>query len=248
MPFCPYCGEEMLKGHAFCRKCGKKIGEEPVADARVEPPTPAATEPAPAPTPVPPLKAGFRVTRKILVLVLVIGLGVAFVGFAVGVKCIPVVKDYTVKEEYKYTYKTWENEWKSTNEVVFEKDVTLSGFKAGTSDWYYETTTFSLGKHWQIKFDVVAQGYAGASLYVKEPERAIASRSGTFVTPQSGDYYVYFSNLFGTTPARVSVKITVTAKLEVVERTNTGTATLQITRYEVTYLTIFEWLTRRSSV
>jgi len=242
MPFCPYCGERLLEDYVFCRRCGKEIGE-PAAEAVVALPIPAPVEPTPKPARVTAPKVG----RRILVSTLVIVVIVAFIGFAASVKCVPVVRSYKENEEYKYSYKYWELEWKPTYDVVFEKrGVYLGALSAYTTTWYQKFPSFYLGKHWELSVEVTSDStLAGAFLYQADGTRMIAGMSGTFVTPASGDYYVSFSN-FGSSGANVSIKIAVTAKLDAVAKTGSGTATFEVTKYEVVYITIIEWLVKKS--
>jgi hypothetical protein len=162
----------------------------------------------------------------VLVCLLIIG---GFLVFASTVKCIPVVRSYTVDEARL--------QWKEVTEEVFSKQVYLSAFSQYLTGWAQDSSSFYMGKHWEIRVVMTSTGNLGSAyLYPQVGGRLIANKDGVFVTPESGQYYVSFSN-FGSSPATVSMKITVTAKLESV--------TVQVTKYEVSYVTIFESLLRR---
>jgi len=246
--FCPYCGSELKEDYAFCRNCGKRVTEEKaVAAPEAAPPLQPIIAPPPPQAPMPTLRK-LRVSRRLLAIVLVSIIVVAgYAWFASTVKWIPVTRSYTERQEYKYTYKYWEKEWTPTREVIFEKrGVYLGPLSTYSVNWYQKFPSFYLGKHWEISVETSSDStLAGAGLYQVDGTRMIAGVSGTFVTPASGDYYVSFSN-FGSSSATVSAKISITAKLEVVTRTESGTATFEVTKYEVIYLTLNEWLTRKS--
>ena len=240
--FCPYCGSELEADYAFCRKCGKKVGAE------APPPPPAHVEaPALGPAPVPTIATELVLSRRVLALVLVsIIVVAAFTVFASTVKCIPVVRSYTEKQEFKYTYDYWQTDWKTTDEVVFDDYAYLGAFSASSSSWYQDSRSFRLGKYWIVQLDVSSNSkWAGASLYQKDGDRCIGSKTGTFVSPSAGEYYIYFSNI-DSSSWKVSAKVTVVAKLETVMKTGAGTATFTVTKFKIENLTIVEYLMRRS--
>jgi hypothetical protein len=202
------------------------------AELKPSPPpsTPVAAMPTPPAEPIsaPQPKVSKKFTSMVLVCLLIVA---GFLIFASTVKCMPVVRSYTVDETRL--------QWKEVNEEIFSQVVSLSAYSTySTSGWSRTSPSFYMEKYWQIRVEG-SSGTANGWLYIDIGTRQIASTMspGLFVTPQSGNYYVSFSN-FGSSPATVSMKITVTAKLESV--------TVQVTKQEVIYLTIIEWLTKKS--
>jgi len=230
--FCPYCGSELKENHMFCPSCGKKV-ERPAKEV------PSVLEPAPVVVTKPlevaaPREPREKFSKKTLVLAALAVAIVAFTLFAFTVKCIPIVRSYTVDEKYQQT------EWIPTKEIVFQDTVYLDRMNTYGSGWRKDSRRFWLEKHWEILIEAqYSNTYGWASLY-DSSDRSIGSNKGTYVTPNSGQYYVTFSNFGSSTGCTVSVKITVTAKLQVVEKTIT------ITKYEVAHVTVVEWLTRKT--
>lgn len=259
MPFCPYCGEPLKEDHVFCRNCGKKTDPLSIEAAviSIAPPdvpaspiqTSAETSSSLPSTETPTdnarhlPKSWSRIGAVGLILVILVG----FWFFATTVKCIPIVRSHKMTEEHKYTYKYSEMQWRSAHETVFEeRNVYLGPLSTYTTSWYRKFSSFYLGRYWELRVEVISDGtLAGGGLYLWDGDRMVAGKTGTFVTPESGQYYVYFMN-FGSSGATVSLKITIVAKLETVTRENNGLASFEITRFEVVNVTIIEWLRSRT--
>jgi len=157
--------------------------------------------------------------------------------FASTAKCIPLIRSYTTEERYEYKYFT--TDWQPAYEIVCERSAYLAPFLSYSS-WYQESSTFWLEAYTKVRIEVTSDSPdAYVYLYMKDGDRAIGSKAGTFITPNSGHYYFFFTN-GGKSYARISAKLTVTAKLESIPKT--ATAYINTTRYEVTYITIIQWL------
>jgi len=204
------------------------------AELKPSPPPSAPVVAMPTPPGEPISTPQPKVSKKLTSIVLVCLLIVAgFLIFASTVRCMPIVKSYTVDEKYK------QSDWIPAKEVIFQDTVYLDAASTYGSGWRKESKRFWLEKHCEIVIDAdYSNTYGWATLY-DFYDTSIGTK-GTYVTPTSGYYHVTFSNFGSSTGCTVSFKITVTAKLQTVEKTVT------ITKYEVAYLTIIEWLTKKS--
>jgi hypothetical protein len=165
-----------------------------------------------------------------------------FTGFASTVKFIPIVVTKNIEETRQYSYET--SIWTRTNVLIIENTVNLGYYDMQYGYIYYRySKTFRLERGWEITFEIKTSRSVLVTLYAKEGTQPIASESGVYIIPRTGEYYISYANLDPGFGAVLYFKVTVTAKLELVQ--NTGMITWTTTKYEVIYVTLIEWLTQK---
>jgi hypothetical protein len=234
--FCPECGDELKPDDQYCVTCGKKVERREKPTPQAPPSAPDTTKPTEKTSDHPSVWRD-RQSRIIIIALAIIGIAI----FASTAKCIPLIRSYTIEEKYEYKYFT--TDWQPAYEVACERSTYLAPFLSYSS-WYQESPTFWLAAYTKIRLDVTSDSAdAYVTIYMKDGDRAIGSKTGTFIAPNSGQYYLYFINL-GKSYAKVTAKATITAKLESIPKT--ATAYINTTRYEVTYVTIVQWLMKNA--
>lgn len=233
MKSCDRCGARIPSDSKYCEDCGRRLSETLV--------TPIAPHLAPKPR-----RLSIKTTVAALVLVCMIVL-------VLIVPWIPVVRSGVVREQFTYSYTYPVTEERAKRELVFSSgNVTLKAFKSPSqSDYYWASRGFLLEKGWAVQLRLRADNYAWVTVYVKggwlgDTYYSTSSQDGTFMVPKSGEFRVVFQNLDPDKGHTVSVELTAEwTEIQHVEETVTQTVTFDVTRYNVTYVSLIDLLLRQ---
>ena len=238
MVFCKNCGSEISSDSVYCNICGAK--QELVTVPVAAPPT--------IPTPEA-RKRRFPVGRVGLAVVLI-----AVVVVFMTVKWVPVVHSYVSTEEfpYSYSYKVPQmNEKEMSQEVFSQSNIKLGTFSYYRQDWFSDFRNIRLEVGWSVVVEIGGlPQWCSVGIYQDWGSKngifsTFSSGRGTFIVPETGYYYISVMNLDEVSHTVSSIKLTAhwieVTKTEI-EISKTATATFQVTRYNVTYVSPLELL------
>jgi len=237
--FCKNCGSEISSDSVYCNICGAK--QELVTVPVAAPPT--------IPTPEA-RKRRFPIGRVALAIVLI-----AVIVVFMTVKWVPIVHSYMSTEEfpYSYSYKVPQmNEKEMSRELFSESNIKLPTFSFYRTDWSQDFRNIRLEVGWSVVVEITGLSqWCHVGIYQDFGSKngifsTSSSGHGTFIVPEAGYYYLSVSNFDPDASHTVSsVKLTAhwieVTKTEI-EITKTATATFQVTRYNVTYISPLELL------
>jgi len=245
--FCSECGAKIPRDSMYCEVCGARLAERPVVSV----PVPAIAPPL-APVARPKLRKA-PIKTIVAALVFVILIVVAMV-----VPWIPVVRSKVVQQEFSYTYPvTNQRETQHQETVLSTERISLKAHRSGRQDYYWVSKGFRLEEGWSVRVGFWTDAPMWVSVWVSDipsnlignvyyAETGLGIRGGRFIAPESKDYYVIFINDDYSSGHYASLELiaewTDVQREEVLE---TKTITLDITRYNVTYVSLLDFLLHR---
>jgi RNA polymerase subunit RPABC4/transcription elongation factor Spt4 len=257
MKSCNVCRATIPSDSKYCEVCGTKLLEtltttiatEPdAATAKTQPEfvpsRPRMVDKAPKPR---------RFSAKMVVAVLVI---ICLISLLLVVPWIPMVKSRAVREVFAYSYTYPFTEEQPKQQAVFSSgNVSLNAFKsASQADYYWTSRGFLLEKGWTVQVKFQSNNYAWTTLYIKggwQGDTYFSTNSplGSFIVSQPNEFHVFIQNLDPTSGHAVSVELTAQwTEVRQSEETATGTATFDVTRYDVAYVSLIDLLLHKSQL
>jgi len=254
---CKVCGAQIPSDSKYCEVCGARVPETRMTTIATEPDVTAAeTQPefvpsrprmedkAPKPR---------RFSTKTIVAVIVI---ICLISVTLVVPWIPMVKSRVVREVFAYSYTYPFTEEQPKQQAVFSSgNVSLNAFKsASQADYYWTSRGFLLEKGWTVQVKFQSDNYAWTTLYVKggwQGDTYFSTNSplGSFIVSQPNEFHVFIQNLDPKNGHAVSVELTAQwTEVRQSEETTTGTATFDVTRYDVAYVSLIDLLLHRSQL
>lgn len=251
---CSVCGATIPSDSKYCEVCGTKLPQTFATTIATEPDiTTAKTQPelvAERPRTADETPKHRKLSMKAVLTVVVI---VSVITFVLVVPWIPVVRSMVVQQEFTYSYTYPTTEVQPRKELVFSSgNVSLNAFESlAPSDYYWTSRGFLLEKGWTIQVRFNSDNYASTIIYVKSGWQgdiyfSTSSRDGSFAVARAGEFHVVLQNLDPRTGHTVSVELTAEwTEVQNMDETVTQTATLDVTKYHVTYASVIDLLLGR---
>jgi len=248
MKSCNKCGARIPDDSEYCEDCGTRLSETLIDSI---PPQRATQETRLGSVAASGLAAKpRRLSVKTVVAALLI---VSVITLALVVPWVPLVRSKVVQQEFTYSYTYPSSEELPKKELVFSSgNVSLYAFKSlAQSDSYWTSKGFLLEKGWTIRVTFDSDSYAWTIIYVKggwqgDVYLSTSSRYGSFVVARSGEFYVVLQNLDPKMSHTVSVELTAEwTEVQNMDETVTQTATFDVTKYDVAYVSLIDLLLRR---